>query len=79
MSHYLTTITKNIAMAVLIKVSKQQILDAAEAANAMEFIEGLPKGLDTLIGENGLLLSGGQRQRIAIARALLKDDGFNFR
>ena len=46
---------------------------AAKAAHAMEFIDQLPEGLNTLIGENGVLLSGGQRQRLAIARALLKD------
>ena len=51
----------------------QQLRAAAEAANAWEFIERLPAGLDTPIGENGALLSGGQRQRLAIARAILRD------
>jgi subfamily B ATP-binding cassette protein MsbA len=46
---------------------------AAEAAHVMEFVRGLPQGLDTMVGDRGVLLSGGQRQRIAIARALLKD------
>ncbi len=51
----------------------EEILQAAEAAQAMEFISDLPEGLDTLIGERGVDLSGGQRQRLAIARAILAD------
>ncbi|XP_039794190.1 ABC transporter B family member 28-like isoform X2 [Panicum virgatum] len=54
-------------------VSKDDIVKAAKAANAHEFIISLPQGYDTLVGERGSLLSGGQRQRIAIARALLKN------
>ena len=53
--------------------TKEQILDAAVAANAHEFIVNLPDGYNTVVGERGAKLSGGQRQRIAIARAILKD------
>lgn len=67
------TIANNIAYGLSGKVDKKQIIAAAEAAHAIDFISELPDGFDTFIGENGVLLSGGQRQRIAIARALLKD------
>jgi len=67
------TIARNIAYGGLVDASREQIEEAARAAHAMEFIERLPLGLDTPIGEDGSLLSGGQRQRIAIARAVLKD------
>ena len=53
--------------------TEDQIWQAAEAANAAEFLRELPQGLDTFLGEDGARLSGGQRQRIAIARALLRD------
>lgn len=53
--------------------SEEQIWEAAEAANAAEFLRDLPQGLDTFLGEDGARLSGGQRQRLAIARALLRD------
>jgi subfamily B ATP-binding cassette protein MsbA len=67
------TVARNIAYGSLSGASRAEIEDAARAANAMEFIERLPKGLDSEVGEGGALLSGGQRQRIAIARALLKN------
>jgi ATP-binding cassette, subfamily B, bacterial MsbA len=66
------TIARNIAYGCA-TMDKNKIISVAEAAHIMEFVRQLPQGLDTMIGENGLLLSGGQRQRIAIARALLKD------
>lgn len=67
------TIAHNIAYGNLDTASREKIEVAAEAANAMEFIANFPQGLDTVVGENGVLLSGGQRQRLAIARAILKD------
>ncbi|MCL1037689.1 lipid A export permease/ATP-binding protein MsbA [Shewanella corallii] len=67
------TIANNIAYAYPGDVTREQIVNAAKLAHAMEFIEQLPEGLDTMVGENGVLLSGGQRQRIAIARAILRD------
>lgn len=67
------TIAENIAYGRVGETDTAALYAAAEAANAREFIEALPQGFDTPVGENGVLLSGGQRQRIAIARALLKD------
>jgi subfamily B ATP-binding cassette protein MsbA len=67
------SIANNISYAYPGEVTREQVLKAATLAHAMEFIEQLPDGLDTQIGENGVLLSGGQRQRIAIARAMLRD------
>jgi len=67
------TVANNIAYGQLAGAPRADIERAAEAAFAREFIDRLPQGFDTLVGENGVLLSGGQRQRLAIARALLKD------
>jgi len=67
------TVANNIAYGDLADTPREAIVEAAEAAYAKEFIDRLPEGFDTLIGENGVMLSGGQRQRLAIARALLKD------
>ncbi len=67
------TLAANIAYGARSSATLAEIEGAAKAANAWEFIEKLPEGLKTKIGENGSRLSGGQRQRIAIARAILKD------
>jgi ATP-binding cassette subfamily B protein/subfamily B ATP-binding cassette protein MsbA len=66
------TVAENIAYAAR-RASRAAVARAARAANADEFIEALPEGYDTLIGERGVKLSGGQRQRLAIARAVLAD------
>jgi len=67
------TVAANIAYGRADQAAEADIVRAADAAHAMEFIRTLPQGLATPIGENGAMLSGGQRQRIAIARAILKD------
>ncbi|MGK9066713.1 lipid A export permease/ATP-binding protein MsbA [Stutzerimonas chloritidismutans] len=67
------TVANNIAYGDLAGAPLDDIQRAAADAYANEFIEKMPEGYDTLVGENGVLLSGGQRQRLAIARALLKD------
>ncbi|MFS0825723.1 lipid A export permease/ATP-binding protein MsbA [Pseudomonas phoenicis] len=67
------SIANNIAYGDLAGAPREAIEAAAQAAYAKDFIDQLPQGFDTQVGENGVLLSGGQRQRLAIARALLKD------
>lgn len=67
------TIANNISYGQAGEVSEEQIIEAAKSAHAWDFIQRLPEGLHTEVGENGVLLSGGQRQRLAIARALLRN------
>lgn len=67
------SVAANIAYGAMRGASREDIEAAARAAQAFDFIQAMPEGFDTLIGENGVKLSGGQRQRLAIARALLKN------
>jgi ATP-binding cassette, subfamily B, bacterial MsbA len=67
------TVFNNIAYGVLRDTSEEDVINAAKAANAWDFIQQLPNGLQNEIGDRGVRLSGGQRQRIAIARAILKN------
>ena len=67
------TVAANIAYGQMREVPEAEIIAAATAAHAMEFINDMPLGLNTLVGEKGVRMSGGQRQRIAIARAILKN------
>jgi len=67
------TVAANIAYGAMSGAAEKDVVAAAEAAHAMEFIRDMPQGLATPVGENGVKLSGGQRQRLAIARALLKN------
>ncbi|WP_462321815.1 lipid A export permease/ATP-binding protein MsbA [Halochromatium sp.] len=67
------TLANNIAYGLQGGASRAEIERVAEAAHAADFINALPRGLETLVGDRGILLSGGQRQRVAIARAMLKD------
>ena len=67
------TVANNLAYGELRRHSQEEILRAAEAAYVLDFTDELPLGLQTFVGDRGVLLSGGQRQRIAIGRALLKD------
>ena len=68
-----SSVLNNIAYGELQNKSREEIIAAAKAAHADEFIVQMSDGYDTLVGDNGVLLSGGQRQRIAIARAILKN------
>lgn len=67
------TVFNNIAYGALADKTKEEVYAAAKAAHALEFIEQMPQGMETIIGDDGVMLSGGQRQRLAIARAILKD------
>jgi subfamily B ATP-binding cassette protein MsbA len=67
------TVAANIAYGQMREVPQAEIIAAAQAAHAIEFIREMPQGFNTLVGERGVKLSGGQRQRIAIARAILKN------
>ena len=67
------TIANNIAFGATRQLSQEEIRAATKAAHALEFIDALPEGFNTIVGEGGMRLSGGQRQRIAIARAVLKN------
>ena len=67
------TVAHNIAYGRLENVTEDEIISAAKSAYAYDFIQNMSSGMETLVGEKGVMLSGGQRQRIAIARALLKD------
>jgi subfamily B ATP-binding cassette protein MsbA len=67
------TIAHNIAYSDLDNVDEDKVINAAKSAHALEFIEKFSEGMNTVVGEDGVLLSGGQRQRIAIARAIFKD------
>ncbi|WP_374962586.1 lipid A export permease/ATP-binding protein MsbA [Spongiibacter tropicus] len=67
------TVYNNIAYGSMSTASREDVLAAVEAAHASDFINALPQGIDTVIGEDGVMLSGGQRQRLAIARAFLKN------
>jgi subfamily B ATP-binding cassette protein MsbA len=67
------TIGNNLAYGQLNNKSQDQIREAAEAAHVADFVDKLPEGFETMVGDRGVLLSGGQRQRIAIGRALLKN------
>jgi subfamily B ATP-binding cassette protein MsbA len=67
------TIANNLAYGELREYSHEEMLQAAEAAHVLDFANEMPDGLETMVGDRGVLLSGGQRQRIAIGRALLKN------
>jgi subfamily B ATP-binding cassette protein MsbA len=67
------TIAVNVGYGALHEASETEIRAALQAANLLEFVDGLPSGIQTKVGENATRLSGGQRQRLAIARALIKN------